>query len=124
MILHEFGTCKIDFLYIRYYLAAKIDFMRKPILAAPDPQTKMGCPRIDSKTMMATARRVTLTMATAQRVMARQDTTTTTMATGNDENDDGDGATGDGATGDDDDDDCDERRRRRWRRHNGRRSRQ
>jgi hypothetical protein len=59
LILHEFGTCKIDFLYIRYYLAAKIDFMRKPILAAPDPQTKMGCPRIDSKTMMATARRAT-----------------------------------------------------------------
>ena len=36
MILHEFGTYKIDFLYIRYYLAAKIDFTRKPILAAPD----------------------------------------------------------------------------------------
>ena len=28
--------CKIDFKYIRYYLAAKIDFTRKPILAAPD----------------------------------------------------------------------------------------
>jgi hypothetical protein len=36
-ILHEFGTCKIDFTYIRYYLAAKIDFMGFPILAAPDP---------------------------------------------------------------------------------------
>ncbi len=35
-ILHEFGTCKID---IRYYLAAKIDFMGFPILAAPDLQT-------------------------------------------------------------------------------------
>jgi hypothetical protein len=34
--LHEFGTCKINFLYIRYYLAAKIDFTRKPMLAAPD----------------------------------------------------------------------------------------
>jgi hypothetical protein len=30
-ILHEFGKCKID-----YYLAAKIDFTRKPILAAPE----------------------------------------------------------------------------------------
>ncbi len=36
-ILHEFGTCKIDFTYIRYYLAAKIDFTGFPILAAPDP---------------------------------------------------------------------------------------
>ncbi len=35
-ILHEFGTCKIDFTYIRYYLAAKIDFTGFPILAAPD----------------------------------------------------------------------------------------
>jgi hypothetical protein len=35
-ILHEFGTCKIDFRYIRYYLAAKIDFTVFPILAAPD----------------------------------------------------------------------------------------
>ena len=34
--LHEFGTCKIGFLYIRYYMAAKIDFTRSPILAAPD----------------------------------------------------------------------------------------
>ncbi len=37
-ILHEFGTCKIDFTYIRYYLAAKIDFTGFPILAAPDPR--------------------------------------------------------------------------------------
>ena len=36
-ILHKFGTCKIDFLYIGFYLAAKIDFTRKPILAAPVP---------------------------------------------------------------------------------------
>ncbi len=36
-ILHEFGTCKINFMYIQYYLAAKIDFMGFPILAAPDP---------------------------------------------------------------------------------------
>ena len=36
LILHEFGTCKIDFTYIRYYLAAKIDFTGFPILAAPD----------------------------------------------------------------------------------------
>ena len=35
-ILHEFCKCKIDFLYIQYYLAAKINFTRKPILAAPD----------------------------------------------------------------------------------------
>jgi hypothetical protein len=35
--LHEFCTCKIDFTYIRYYLAAKIDFTVFPILAAPDP---------------------------------------------------------------------------------------
>ncbi len=34
--LHEFCTCKIDFTYIRYYLAAKIDFTVFPILAAPD----------------------------------------------------------------------------------------
>ena len=27
---------KIDITYIRYYLAAKIDFTRKPILAVPD----------------------------------------------------------------------------------------
>ena len=44
----------------------------------------MGCPRIDSKTMMATARRATTTMATARRATARQDTTTTTIATGDD----------------------------------------
>jgi hypothetical protein len=37
-ILHEFGTCKIDFTYIRYYLAVKIDFTGFPILAAPDLQ--------------------------------------------------------------------------------------
>ncbi len=36
--LHEFGTCKIDFLYIQYYPAAKIDSTRKPLLAAPDLQ--------------------------------------------------------------------------------------
>jgi hypothetical protein len=34
--LHEFGTWKIDF--IRYYLAAKIDFRIKPILAAQIPK--------------------------------------------------------------------------------------
>ena len=34
--LLKVSTCKIDFTYIRYYLAAKIDFTRKPILAAPD----------------------------------------------------------------------------------------
>ena len=73
----------------------------------------MGCPRIDSKTMMATARWVTTTMAPARRATARQDTTMTMMATGNDENNDGDSATGDGATGDDNDDDCDERSRQR-----------
>jgi len=39
--LHKFGTCKINFLYIRYYLAAKIDFTIKPILAAPDPVTSI-----------------------------------------------------------------------------------
>ena len=38
-ILHEFGTCKIDFTYIRYYLAAKIDFTGFPILAAPEMQS-------------------------------------------------------------------------------------
>jgi hypothetical protein len=43
-----------------------------------DPQTKMGCPCIDSKTMMATARC-----------------------------DDGDGGAGDGATGYDDNNDDD-----------------
>jgi len=78
-----------------------------------DPQTKMGCPHIYSKTMMATARRATMTMATARWAMAQQDMMMTTMATGNDENDDGDGATGNGATGDDEDDDCNEQRRRR-----------
>ena len=40
-ILHEFGTCKIDFTYIRYYLAAKIDFTGFPILAAPDVTAKI-----------------------------------------------------------------------------------
>ena len=40
-ILHEFGTCKIDFTYIRYYLAAKIDFTGFPILAASDPQVEI-----------------------------------------------------------------------------------
>ena len=34
--LLKVSTCKIDFTYIQYYLAAKIDFTRKPILAAPD----------------------------------------------------------------------------------------
>jgi len=70
----------------------------------------MGCPHIDSKTMMVMARRATTTMVMARWAMARQDTMTTTMAPGIDENDDGDGATGDGATGDDNDDDCNERR--------------
>ena len=71
-----------------------------------DPQTKMGCPRIDSKTMMATAQWATMTTTMARRATARQDTTTTTMATGNDKNDNGDGPTGDGATGNNNDDDC------------------
>ena len=61
-----------------------------------DPQTKMGCHRIDSKTMMVTAQRVTTRMATA-------------------------GATGDGATGYDGDNDGDwQRRERRWQRRDGR----
>ena len=64
-----------------------------------DPQTKMGCPPIDSKTMMATARRARTTMATTMK-----------MATGDNDNNDGDGATGDGVTGNDDDDDCNEQR--------------
>jgi hypothetical protein len=42
LILHEFGTCKIDFTYIRYYLAAKIDFTGFPILAAPDLIPEVG----------------------------------------------------------------------------------
>ncbi len=34
--IHNIYTCKINFLYIQYYLAAKIDFTGKSILAAPD----------------------------------------------------------------------------------------
>jgi hypothetical protein len=48
--LHEFCTCKIDFTYIRYYLAAKIDFTVFPILAAPDPLliiNQLPCSMID-----------------------------------------------------------------------------
>ena len=86
----------------------------KPIWGSPnrygDPQTKMGCSRIDSKMMIVMAQRVTTAMATAQRAMAPQDTTTTTMATGIDKNDDGNSAMGDGGAGNDKEDDCDEQR--------------
>ena len=41
--LLKVSTCKIDFTYIRYYLAAKTDFTRKPILAAPDPAKGICC---------------------------------------------------------------------------------
>ncbi len=61
-----------------------------------DPQTKIGCPRIDSKTMMATGRRATTMMATA---------------------------TVDGATGYDDDNDGDWQWRERWWRQCDRRQR-
>jgi len=52
------------------FLGPKNKFLKRGITnLAPnrygDPQTKMGCPCIDSKMMMATARRATTTMAMA-----------------------------------------------------------